>query len=392
MSPHNCMKAQLQFNIWNTLKDLQCEYHDYLPVIAICIEFECDENTRLCCQQCLVSHKIILYIQNIYRNNKDYFSFLAFIVSDIDSVEIKWLKECVLQGTDIDLQSFTSELIMTETQKSFQTQINDMRFDVEKSVKSMKLCKSPQLKVSQIKDKIDRIIKNSQQQLLQLYDNQYDDSEQRSTMDMQIITLEKDIQFSSKQFDNSINDSLNAIQNPNQTSLKQLPNIQAFLPTFNFIDNSPKKKSWIGKQKVTSQMGGKIITLNNGLIFSNESFTSQNVIEIRIKTLNIIQNCIHFGIIEESTYNLGCDPEKVGQWGCLNGQCNSARMQIKQWQYPQLESIIGLQLDFINDQITILYYKTDMIHIMWQKNGELMKQKFRVFIKNIGEFRFELIN
>ena len=35
-------------------------------------------------------------------------------------------------------------------------------------------------------------------------------------------------------------------------------------------------------------MGGKIITLNNGLIFSNESFTSQNVIEIRIKTLNII--------------------------------------------------------------------------------------------------------
>lgn len=33
-----------------------------------------------------------------------------------------------------------------------------------------------------------------------------------------------------------------------------------------------------------------------------------------------------------------------------------------------------------------------MIHVMWQKHGELMKQKFRVFIKNIGEFRFELIN
>ena len=48
-------------------------------------------------------------------------------------------------------------------------------------------------------------------------------------------------------------------------------------------------------------------------------------------------------------------------------------MTIKQWQFPQLESIIGLQLDFVNDQISILYYKTDMVQLMWQKHGSLMK-------------------
>jgi len=68
------------------------------------------------------------------------------------------------------------------------------------------------------------------------------------------------------------------------------------LPTLTLVDISPKK--WLrNKNQVKFELGGKIITLNNGIVVSKESFIG-DVVEIRFRFLSFIVDCVHFGIIE----------------------------------------------------------------------------------------------
>lgn len=68
--------------------------------------------------------------------------------------------------------------------------------------------------------------------------------------------------------------------------------------------------------------------MENGTIVSKESFIG-GIIEVRIRVLSFITQCVHIGIIEKNAYELNCNLENAGVWACIGGNCESKMQKTK---------------------------------------------------------------
>jgi hypothetical protein len=92
------------------------------------------------------------------------------------------------------------------------------------------------------------------------------------------------------------------------------------LPCFSFHEHMVVSKSLLRTPVTTKfEEGGKLIRMVAGSsLLSSISFT-QGCVEMRLKLLGELSECLHVGVVEEG--GVGTDYESRGHWGCLHNNC-----------------------------------------------------------------------
>ncbi|CAD8127583.1 unnamed protein product [Paramecium sonneborni] len=290
--------------------------------------------------------------------------------------------------------------------------MDDLKSQVDKSVHSLKCNTEKYKKIQQFKQRMDDIIRTTQSQIYLNFQSimQDESNEQKSTDNIsmpqtitlnlsqidqlgdtqQLLILDKD---SFENLENTQN--IKMIQsNLTSTSKQKLDDtICPLMPTLQFLDKTTKR-GFLGKAKVKFEEGAKIISMQKDTIIISQELYSQDNVEIRIRILSFLQGCVHFGYVEQTTCELTKNINNVGNWACLYNQCNDhPKMEKLQDFCIQIDSIIGLNLNFIEDIVSLRLFTRDGILILYQKKGSLMKQKQHIYISCLeGLVKLEVLN
>ncbi|CAD8113015.1 unnamed protein product [Paramecium sonneborni] len=415
--------------ISDMFKDLQCQLHDHDSIIALCIDQNCEEYQHILCLKCIINDhqhesQNILVIQEVVNKREKLFRLIQYLQNK-DNIyrqtnlnEYNWLQDCILYGKQNEYPCLTFDNVFQTVQDTFLANIDDLKSQVEKSVCSLKSNSEKYKKIQQFKQKMEDLIKTTHSQIYLNFQSimQEESNEQRSTDGKSIpqaVTLNlsqidqsqidqlgdtKQLLIMDKDsFDNLENTQyIQSIQsNLTNTSIYGLDdtNISPLLPTLQFIDKTTKR-SLLGKARVKFEEGGKIISMQKNTIIVSKELYSKDNIEIRIRILSFLSGCLHFGYVEQTTCELTKNIDNVGNWACLHNQCND---------YPKLgkiqdfclyiDSIVGLNLNFVEDIVSLRLFTRDGIIILYQKKGSLMKQKQYVYISCLeGNAKFEVLN
>ncbi|CAD8193719.1 unnamed protein product [Paramecium octaurelia] len=410
------------FRINDLFKDLQCQLHDHDSIIAICIDSNCEEYQHILCLKCIINDhqhesQNILVIKEIVNKRDKLFRLIEYLHNKENSCrhinlhEQTWLQDCILRGKQSPYPSLTFDNVFLTVQDAFLANMDDLKSQVEKSVHSLQGNSQKYKKIQQFKQKMQDLIKTTHSQIYLNFQSilQEDSNEQKST-DVksmpQAITLNlsqidqlgetQQLLLNKDSFENIDNFPNTYAQNNNLTNSsisKFDESISPLMPTLQFLDKTTKR-SLLGKPKVKFEEGGKIITMQKNTTIVSQELYSQENIEIRIRILSFLSGCLHFGYVEQTAYGLTKNVDNVGNWACLYNQCRDDSKLGKLQEFClQIDSIVGLNLNFVDDIVSLRLFTRDAILILFQKKGSLMKQKQYIYMSCLeGQAKFEVLN
>ncbi|CAK83716.1 unnamed protein product (macronuclear) [Paramecium tetraurelia] len=400
------------YRINELFKDLQCSLHDHDSIIAICIDSNCEEVQHILCLKCIISDhqhesQNILVIQEIVNKREKLFRLIQYLHNKENSDhqsnlhEYTWLQDCILNGKQIPYPSLTFDNVFLTVQDAFLTNMDDLKSQVEKSVHSLQCNSQKYKKIQQFKQRMDHLIKTTHSQIyLNFQSILYNETQEQKSTDAKSMPQAAFLNLSQidqnvEQMDKDSFENIHIIENNLiNTSFNDTTIISPLMPVVQFLDKT-NKRSFLGKPKVKFEEGGKIVTMQKNTVIISQELYCQDNIEIRIRILSFLSGCLHFGFIERTTYELTKNIDNVGIWACLDSQSSSDHSRLGKVQEfcLQIDSIVGLNLNFVDDVVSLRLFTRDGILILFQKKGCLMKQKQYVYISCLeGQTKLEVLN